>query len=80
MYNSLDVYKRQVLVLFGIGETLLKKTFDKGIWFVGIGTVLTGLSLLLVAGYNNTAYYPSYTDQMCIRDSTKPNASSSVSI
>ena len=51
-----------VLVLFGIGKTLLKKTFDKGIWFTGIGTVLTVLSLLLVAGYNNTAYYPSYTD------------------
>ena len=27
-----------------------------------IGVVLTVLSLLLVAGYNNTAYYPSYTD------------------
>ena len=51
-----------VLVLFGIGKTVLKKTFDKGIWFTGIGTVLTVLSLLLVAGYNNTAYYPSYTD------------------
>lgn len=51
-----------VLVLFGIGKTLLKKTFDKGIWFAGIGTVLTVLALLLVAGYNNTAYYPSYTD------------------
>ena len=51
-----------VLVLFGIGKTLLRKTFDKGIWFTGIGTVLTVLSLLLVAGYNNTAYYPSYTD------------------
>ena len=51
-----------VLVLFGIGKTVLKKTFDKGIWFTGFGTVLTVLSLLLVAGYNNTAYYPSYTD------------------
>ena len=51
-----------VLVLFEIGKTVLKKTFDKGIWFTGIGTVLTVLSLLLVAGYNNTAYYPSYTD------------------
>lgn len=50
------------LVLFGIGKTVLKKTFDKGIWFTGIGTVLTVLALLLVAGYNNTAYYPSYTD------------------
>ncbi len=51
-----------VLVLFGIGKTTLKKTFDKGIWFAGIGTVLTVLALLLTAGYNNTAYYPSYTD------------------
>ena len=47
-----------VLVLFGIGKTMLKK----GIWFAGIGTVLTVLALLLTAGYNNTAYYPSYTD------------------
>ena len=51
-----------VLVLFGIGKTMLKKTFDKGIWFAGIGTVLTVLALMLTAGYNNTAYYPSYTD------------------
>ena len=51
-----------VLVLFGIGKTLLKKTFDKGIWLVGSGTVRTVLALLLTAGYNNTAYYPSNTD------------------
>lgn len=51
-----------VLVLFGIGKTLLKKAFDRGIWFAGLGTVLTVLALLLVAGYNNTAYYPSFTD------------------
>lgn len=51
-----------VLVLFGIGRTMLKKTFDKGIWFAGLGTVFTVLALLLVAGYNNTAYYPSFTD------------------
>ncbi|MDR0891745.1 MAG: cytochrome d ubiquinol oxidase subunit II, partial [Mediterranea sp.] len=51
-----------VLVLFGIGKTVLKKTFDKGIWFAGIGTVLTVWALLLIAGYNNTAYYPSNID------------------
>ena len=51
-----------VLVLFGILRTLLKKGFDKGIWFAGIGTILTVLALLLTAGYNNTAYYPSFTD------------------
>ena len=43
-----------VLVLFGIGKSLLKTKFDKGIWFTGIGTVLAVLALLLVAGYNNT--------------------------
>ena len=32
------------------------------IWFGGAGTVLTVLSLLLLAGWNNTAYYPSLTD------------------
>ena len=51
-----------VLVLFGIGKSLLKTKFDKGIWFTGIGTVLAVLALLLVAGYNNTAYYPSTND------------------
>lgn len=51
-----------VLVLFGIIKTLLSKTYNKGIWFAGIGTVLTVLALLLCAGYNNTAYYPSTED------------------
>lgn len=51
-----------VLVLFGIGKTLFVQRFDKGIWFAGVGTVLTVLGLFLVAGYNNTAYYPSGTD------------------
>ena len=49
-------------VLWGIIRTLWKPAFDKGIWFAGAGTVLTVLALLLVAGYNNTAYYPSPAD------------------
>jgi cytochrome d ubiquinol oxidase subunit II len=49
-------------VLWGIIRTLWKPAFDKGIWFAGAGTVLTVLALLLVAGYNNTAYYPSIAD------------------
>lgn len=50
-----------VLVLFGIIRTIFcfKTCSDKGIWFTGIGTVLTVFSLFLVAGFNNTAYYPS---------------------
>ncbi|NCB83704.1 MAG: cytochrome d ubiquinol oxidase subunit II [Bacteroidia bacterium] len=49
-------------VLYGIGFSVLKNTWRKGIWFAGIGTVLTVTTLLLVAGYNNTAYYPSTYD------------------
>lgn len=49
-------------VLWGIIRTLWKPTFDKGIWFAGSGTVLTVLALMLVAGYNHTAYYPSTAD------------------
>lgn len=49
-------------VLWGIIRTLWKPGFDKGIWFAGPGTVLTVLALILVAGYNNTAYYPSTAD------------------
>ncbi len=48
-------------VLFGLGATLLRRT-RKGIWFSGIGTVLTVLALLLSVGYNNTSYYPSSAD------------------
>lgn len=51
-----------VAVLWGIIRTLWKPSFDKGIWFAGVGTVLTVLALLLVAGYNHTAYYPSTHD------------------
>jgi len=47
-----------VLVLWGIGKSIMT-TYTKGIWFAGIGTVLTVLALFLIAGYNNTAYYPS---------------------
>lgn len=49
-------------VLFGIGRTILSYKFRKGIWFAGTGTVLTVVGLLLLAGYNNTAYYPSTAD------------------
>lgn len=48
-----------VCVLWGLGRTLLSSVYRKGIWWAGAGTVLTVLALLLTAGYNNTAYYPS---------------------
>ncbi len=51
-----------VLVLFGIGKTILKKDYNGGIWPAGIGTVLAVLALLLCSAWNNTAYYPSTAD------------------
>ena len=48
-----------VAVLAGIIGTFVCPTFRKGIWFAGIGTIVTVCSLLLTAGYNNTSFYPS---------------------
>ena len=51
-----------ILVLWGIGKTIFSITYIKGIWFTGTGTVFTIVALLLTAGYNYTAYYPSTAD------------------
>ena len=51
-----------VLVLYGIGKTILSKGYIGGIWPAGIGTVLSVLALLLCSAWNNTAYYPSTAD------------------
>ena len=51
-----------VLVLYGIGKTIVSKKYVGGIWPAGIGTVLTVLALLLSCAWNNTAYYPSTAD------------------
>jgi cytochrome d ubiquinol oxidase subunit II len=50
-----------VLVLFGLFKSIVKKK-DNGIWFSGPGTVLTVLALFFLAGFNQTAYYPSTFD------------------
>ena len=51
-----------VLVLYAIGKTIVSKTYITGIWPAGIGVVLVVLALLLCAGWNGTAYYPSTAD------------------
>jgi cytochrome d ubiquinol oxidase subunit II len=63
-----------VLVLWGLFVSLFKGS-KMGIWHAGIGTVLTVLALLLTAGYNHTAFYPSYADLQS--SLTIENASSS---
>ena len=51
-----------VLVLLGVIRTVLSKNYIKGIWPAGSGVVLVVLVLFLIAGWNNTAFYPSNAD------------------
>ncbi|MFN8239345.1 MAG: cytochrome d ubiquinol oxidase subunit II [Bacteroidales bacterium] len=53
-----------VSVLAGIGLPVFSfvKHRDKAIWFAGLGTVVTVFSVFLLAGFNNTAFYPSVAD------------------
>ncbi|MDR9500955.1 MAG: cytochrome d ubiquinol oxidase subunit II [Desulfurivibrionaceae bacterium] len=49
------------LVIYGVVATSFQGS-EKGIWIAGLGTVLTALGIFLTAGYNDTAFYPSYAD------------------
>jgi cytochrome bd ubiquinol oxidase subunit II len=53
-----------VLVLAGIIRAVFafNKAKNDAIWFAGLGTVLTVFSLFILAGFNNTSYYPSSFD------------------
>jgi len=48
-----------ILVLWGIIKSIIKQAYKHGIWFTGIGAILVVFSLFIIAGFNNTAYYPS---------------------
>lgn len=63
-------------VLYGIVKTLACGNVRNGIWFSGTGTVVTVTCLLLAAGYNGTAFYPSTADLQS--SLTIENASSSM--
>jgi len=66
-----------VAVLWGIYRVYFaaEKCGRKAVWFTGAGTIVTVFSLLLTAGYNHTAFYPSiYNLQSSL---TIQNASSS---
>jgi len=69
LHNMLDIPVVSVFfvggiiwVLLGIFDAVVKKRFDWAIWYVGSGTVVTVLCLLLFAGWGHTAYYPSTAD------------------
>ena len=82
LHNLLDMWYLLVgfvvgvaLLLYGVVRTVVSKTYIKGIWPAGVGVVIVVLVLLLCAGWNNTAYYPSNID---LQDSlTIANSSSS---
>lgn len=50
-----------VAVLYGLFVSIVRQK-RCGIWFAGAGTVFTVLALFLVAGLNQTCYYPSLAD------------------
>jgi len=71
LHNILQMPVVAVILLLGVALVLLgiirpltcfEKCSTRGIWGAGIGTILTVFALLLVAGFNNTAYYPSTYD------------------
>ncbi len=69
LHNLLDMWYLLVLLIIGVALVLFaiirsfqKKTYLTGIWPAGIGVVMVVLSLLLCAGWNHTAYYPSTAD------------------
>jgi len=49
-------------VLYGIVRNLFSSQWRKGIWYSGAGTILFVFSLFMLAGLNNTAFYPSTYD------------------
>lgn len=49
-------------VLWGIIHTIISKNYSRGIWWTGAGTVFTVMALFFLAGFSNTAYYPSTID------------------
>ena len=69
MHNYLSMWPLAVLailgvllLLYGVLRTVVSNCYVRGIWPAGIGVVLVVLSLLLVAGWGGTAYYPSNAD------------------
>ena len=59
--NTIILLAGVVLVLYGLFISMFKGS-TKGIWFTGPGTVLAIFSLFILAGFNNTCFYPSTYD------------------
>lgn len=81
LHNLIEMPIVLILFLVGVVGVLYGiflgafKTSPKGIWYAGAGTILTVLTVLMLAGFNNTAFYPSTYDLQS--SLTIQNASSS---
>lgn len=67
LHNLLEMPCVAAVLLVGVVSVLWSIRLGwsgrrSAIWFGGAGTVLTVLALLLTAGWNQTAYYPSLSD------------------
>ena len=67
LHNLLEMPYVAAVLLVGVVAVLWSIRLGwsgrrSAIWFGGAGTVLTVLALLLTAGWNQTAYYPSLSD------------------
>ncbi|WP_321370540.1 cytochrome d ubiquinol oxidase subunit II [uncultured Desulfuromusa sp.] len=68
LHNLLQMPLNLVLLLLGLVLVVLGVVMNRftasvrGIWPAGLGTVLTCLAVFFLAGYNNTAFYPSKFD------------------
>ncbi len=72
--NTIILLIGVVLVLWGLFISLFRESI-KGIWFSGAGTILAVFSLFILAGLNQTCFYPSTFDLQS--SLTIQNASSS---
>ena len=68
LHNLLAMPAVAIVLLAGVAAVLWglwrggRNGSRRAIWFRGAGTILTVLALLLLAGWNDTCYYPSLTD------------------
>lgn len=83
-HNLLEMPLNTVILLIGVVAVLwgiyraafhFEKCGANAIWFSGAGTVLTVFALLILAGFNNTCFYPSTSNLQS--SLTIQNASSS---
>lgn len=79
LHNLLQMPAVLVMLLVGVVLVLVAlwlggfTSSRKGIWFAMPGTVLVVMAVFFLAGFNGTAYYPSYTDlqsSLTIRNSS----------